>query len=244
VTESRRGYTITQWLNDVVTGGRPLVAPGKFHPAFEKREFVPLAVFKVSLWIAGGGGPSPFHDIKYRQYAFDSVWYSVDGITWTLDTEHAGFSPRYGQGVASFGDSLWVTCGSAGILLNDVWRYGHEYEAPAASFLPNVTRGIAPFPVEFTDASNGEITSWSWDIGDGRPFRNVEYYPHFFGNPVCTWFILEVSGPGGSNRTSEVIGGGTVAGHSPGRRRSGSFIMVMGLLSRVIVTGTLLIGRQ
>jgi len=34
--------------------------------------------------------------------------------------------------------------------------------------LTNVTSGNAPLPVQFTDTSTGNVTSWLWDFGDGN----------------------------------------------------------------------------
>ena len=39
---------------------------------------------------------------------------------------------------------------------------------PIASFSANQTYGIAPLPVQFTDTSSGDPTSWSWNLGDGN----------------------------------------------------------------------------
>ncbi len=39
---------------------------------------------------------------------------------------------------------------------------------PVASFYSNVTSGNAPLPVQFTDTSTGNVTSWLWDFGDGN----------------------------------------------------------------------------
>ena len=41
-------------------------------------------------------------------------------------------------------------------------------EPPAAAFTANVTEGNAPLAVQFTDESTGNVTSWSWDFGDGN----------------------------------------------------------------------------
>jgi len=38
---------------------------------------------------------------------------------------------------------------------------------PTANFTANVTSGIAPLAVRFTDTSTGDPTSWSWTFGDG-----------------------------------------------------------------------------
>ena len=42
-----------------------------------------------------------------------------------------------------------------------------EPGAPVANFTANVTAGDAPLAVQFTDASTGGPTSWSWTFGDG-----------------------------------------------------------------------------
>ncbi|MDV0447565.1 hypothetical protein MsAg5_14690 [Methanosarcinaceae archaeon Ag5] len=39
--------------------------------------------------------------------------------------------------------------------------------APRADFQADVLSGVAPHPVQFTDLSTGNPTSWSWDFGDG-----------------------------------------------------------------------------
>lgn len=39
--------------------------------------------------------------------------------------------------------------------------------APRADFKADVLSGIAPHPVQFTDLSTGNPTSWKWDFGDG-----------------------------------------------------------------------------
>lgn len=45
-----------------------------------------------------------------------------------------------------------------------------------ADFVAHATRGVAPFTVRFRDLSTGDITSWSWDFGDGSP-ASIERHP-------------------------------------------------------------------
>jgi PKD repeat protein len=57
--------------------------------------------------------------------------------------------------------------------------------------------------VAFQDLSQGKVTSWSWDFGDGE--KSTEQNPvHVFkknGNLVT---ILEVTGPDGTSKRSKV----------------------------------------
>jgi len=69
-----------------------------------------------------------------------------------------------------------------------------------ADFTANPTEGVAPLTVQFTDLSQGEITSWYWEFGDGDNSR--EQNPvHIYDpreDPKYT-VSLTVTGPGGSD---------------------------------------------
>jgi len=62
------------------------------------------------------------------------------------------------------------------------------------------TTGIAPLTVQFTDRSDpgdGTITSWSWDLGDGR--RSTTQHPsHVYQSPGTYRAELRVEGTSGS----------------------------------------------
>jgi PKD repeat protein len=87
---------------------------------------------------------------------------------WTLVHADAAFSPRAWQGTAVFEDRLWIIGGSLenGTTMNDVWSYGPDYEVPEGSFRGNVSGGLTPFMVAFSDSSAGE-NRMAWDFGDG-----------------------------------------------------------------------------
>jgi Tol biopolymer transport system component len=67
---------------------------------------------------------------------------------------------------------------------------------PIADFIGTPLEGTAPLPVQFTDKSTGNITSWSWNFGDGgtSTLQNPLYQYDTAGIYIVS---LTVSGPGG-----------------------------------------------
>jgi len=89
---------------------------------FRKMEYTPAIAFDDKLWIVGGGSFPSTHQTKYPPATdFNEVWSSSDGNLWTLETEHAGFSPRFLHGLVVFHDGIWVIGGSGGNG-QDVWE--------------------------------------------------------------------------------------------------------------------------
>jgi PKD repeat protein len=74
--------------------------------------------------------------------------------------------------------------------------------APVASFTATPTSGMAPLTVQFTDTSSGSPTSWSWDFGDGGS-STVQNPAYTYTSPGTYSVNLTVTGPGGSNTTTE-----------------------------------------
>ena len=63
---------------------------------------------------------------------------------------------------------------------------------PTANFTANVTAGTIPLPVQFTDTSTGDLTSWSWAFGDGN--TSTEQNPvHIYRTPGTYTVNLTVS---------------------------------------------------
>lgn len=77
--------------------------------------------------------------------------------------------------------------------------------APVANFTADVTQGMAPLTVQFTDLSTGGITTWSWNFGDGSPPSGEPNPSHIFKKPGSSNVTLSVSGPGGSNNKGMTI---------------------------------------
>jgi PKD repeat protein len=73
---------------------------------------------------------------------------------------------------------------------------------PTADFVGSPTSGCSPLTVNFTDQSTGDITSWSWDFGDGG--TSTQQNPsHTYNSPGTYTVSLTVTGPGGSDTNTK-----------------------------------------
>jgi serine protease len=69
---------------------------------------------------------------------------------------------------------------------------------PVAAFSGSPTSGEAPLTVNFADQSTGDITSWSWEFGDGG--NTTSQSPsHTYTSAGDYTVTLTVMGPGGSD---------------------------------------------
>src|SRR5690606_36870235 len=71
-------------------------------------------------------------------------------------------------------------------------------EAPIAAFSGSPLIGTAPHTVSFTVTSTGDITSRSWDFGDGAT-STAQNSSHVYTNAGTYTVNLTVTGPGGSD---------------------------------------------
>ncbi len=67
-----------------------------------------------------------------------------------------------------------------------------------ADFTATPVNGVAKLFVTFTDQSKGDITSWSWDFGDGIGTSALHDPTYTYNNPGTYTVSLVVSGPYGS----------------------------------------------
>ena len=75
---------------------------------------------------------------------------------------------------------------------------------PIAAFTLDKNQGQAPLRVRFSNQSNGSITNYQWNFGDGS--TSGEQNPsHDFGSPGLYNVTLTVAGPGGSSNVSTQI---------------------------------------
>ena len=82
---------------------------------------------------------------------------------------------------------------------------------PTADFMAHPTGGPAPFAVQFTDLSNGEIMTYLWDFGDGGVSQERDPQ-HVYATSGSFTLQLTVTGPlgmGVESKTNYIqIGGG------------------------------------
>jgi PKD repeat protein len=80
----------------------------------------------------------------------------------------------------------------------------HKQGPPKAAFTAVPKSGPAPLAVQFTDASTGWITGWSWTFGDGG--ASSEPNPsHTYPSPGKYKATLTVTGPGGAKAKNAKI---------------------------------------
>ena len=73
---------------------------------------------------------------------------------------------------------------------------------PVAQFTGSPTSGCAPLTVSFTDQSTGQITSWSWTLGDGG--TSIMQNPSYQYTTAGIYTVsLTVTGPTGSNTNTK-----------------------------------------
>lgn len=73
-----------------------------------------------------------------------------------------------------------------------------DYAPPTCDFTADVTTGVAPLSVNFTDLSVDSVDTWDWDFGDGG--TSTDQNPsHDYATPGTYTVTLNVTGPGGSD---------------------------------------------
>lgn len=93
----------------------------------------------------------------------NDVWYSTDGVNWTLATDSAGWSPRDELTSLSYDDKLWVLGGDNGYAFyDDIWySTGAAIAEPSPAGRASVALRVAPNPfivstqIVFAGAASG-----------------------------------------------------------------------------------------
>jgi PKD repeat protein len=130
-----------------------------------------------------------------------------------------------------FDDSGGSNKGAVYLLyLNDGTRF-----PPRPDFAAAPTSGDVPLSVDFTDLTSGDVTSWSWDFGDGAS-STVASPSHAYAAPGKYTVALRASGPSGSALKSVVNlitvldpgAGGSITPLGCGVNPAGSFQVLSG----------------
>ncbi|MER3376366.1 MAG: hypothetical protein RIM83_17130 [Allomuricauda sp.] len=82
--------------------------------AFSPRFMHSSAVFQEKIWVIGGINSNQGSGVGN----LNDVWSSSDGVSWSIETVDASFSPRRGHSTAVYKNRLWVIAGN---LNNDLW---------------------------------------------------------------------------------------------------------------------------
>lgn len=113
-------------------------------------------VFDNKIWMIGGA---------HGRYEFADVWYSEDGIHWTLATEEPGFSERRNHTSVVFDNKIWVVGGETiGGIFDDVW-YSEDgvnwtMATDEAEFLSRSNHSMVVY-----DGKMWVIAGWYYDEG-------------------------------------------------------------------------------
>ncbi|WP_261788812.1 PKD domain-containing protein [Methanosarcina siciliae] len=76
--------------------------------------------------------------------------------------------------------------------------------APIPSFTTDASSGRVPFTVQFTDTTTGNVSTWSWDFGDGE--TSDEQNPvHTYVTEGTHTVTLTTTGPGGTDTATAPI---------------------------------------
>jgi PKD repeat protein len=114
-------------------------------------------------------------------------------ITWKSGATSRFAFQETGDGVAPFLEITYTAFAAAG--------------SPAASFTSNVTDGIMPLPVHFTDTSTGTgPLSYAWDFDNNGVIDSTVQNPVFTYTTAGTYTVkLTVSNSAGSNSATKTI---------------------------------------
>jgi hypothetical protein len=143
------------------------------------------------------------NDCSATQY----MSFGTFSYTWTISGNTITSSPMDPGACGLYTLTATVSCnemlgnisstgGSSGSWTCD--RVSGFPEVVGAGFTADLTSGPAPLTVNFTDQSTGDITSWSWDFGDGA--TSTEQNPSHTYTDAGTYTVsLAVTNPCGSD---------------------------------------------
>ncbi|MBN2413751.1 PKD domain-containing protein [candidate division KSB1 bacterium] len=127
---------------------------------------------------------------------FTQTNYEVKCTDMSLDHFEV-WKKEFEPGIVKFGGNL--SDGASGALINYlVLLEPVLIPPPVADFDANPKSGKKPLTVQFLDKSEGEITQWDWNFGDGNT-SSLQNPVHTFNDIGKYNITLMVTGPGGTN---------------------------------------------
>jgi len=84
------------------------------------------------------------------------------------------------------------------IFLSGTSAFASPYTPVVPFFFGVPQEGTAPLTISFTDASDGDVSTWMWEFGDGATSRQTNP-THQYREPGYYSVTLTVSGPGGTD---------------------------------------------
>jgi hypothetical protein len=99
-------------------------APAAATERWSKRERAGVLVFNDKLWVIGGNPYPAFGNTNAPSPAYNDVWNSADGTTWTSINANPAFIARTEPAVFVFNNKMWIAGGkdNSGNYLNDLWN--------------------------------------------------------------------------------------------------------------------------
>ncbi|AKB30295.1 cell surface protein [Methanosarcina siciliae T4/M] len=117
--------------------------------------------------------------------------YALDAFTGEVvwHAPHAGSTP-------AISDGMLFSIGAD----QKVYAFKDSLSSPVANFSADVTSGVGPLEVQFTDSSTGSPTSWEWDFNNDGNVDSTEQNPQFIYTGEGTYSVkLTVTNSEGSD---------------------------------------------
>lgn len=127
--------------------------PDNADDRWEKRERIGAVVFNNKLWVIGGNNYPAFGNTDSPGAAFNDVWSSTDGTSWTQVTANAAFIARTSPAVFVYDNKMWIAGGkdNGGNYLNEVWNSSDGSNWTQVSVNTPFTERVAPQVVIHND---------------------------------------------------------------------------------------------
>jgi len=161
---------------------------------------------------------------------------------WSFETGTAGFD---------LGEYLvWVSCSDYEIW-NDTTFDIIEPTEFTANFTADLTKGIAPLTVTFTEDSSGDPESYEWDLGDGSNITSAEASTYVYTYDEPGWYSVSLNVTSGNeeagvtreNYIAVYLAGTDIGFNVPGiSTGEGDYGQTLSI-NQAAVTGTITVNR-